>query len=711
MDALQTRQSLLVIHSHWSDGSLKLWAESEAAIDDAPPSVEAHHAHPFAATPDELIRVLRGARAVGESATIEELELLLPAEPETRRPLASETLWARSGRGRAGEAEPVLERYRVGCVSIEAGAARRAINRLFEPGWAEEEPSFAAGPAVAFHAEVVALADHILAQHRVVPILTQRASGALHASWMPWAADDQTAGEVAKLVRAMPPVARAAIDGYSHQPWASLGEMLWQLVDESCRATLRREEMYDTVEGRSTEDPQVAWLHGLLGPSDEVDAPAAQRQEMIRRVRRWIGGLEERGASAEWRLCLRLTEPLAPLVAEEPEPGKARKAAKPTKELLWSVSFHLQAVETPELFVDAPDVWALPGDDVTIGGHRLVGPQELLLGELGRAAKYFKKLESALADPEPIEVELTTDEAYAFLRELRPVLVEQGFGVQTPTWWESPESRLGARLRLAPPSELGDADRGPEAVGRAVPRLGLSTLVDYHWEIAVGDTTLSLKEFEQIASQGSPLIRMGGRWVEVRPEDLEHAIKFIRENPGGQMKIGEAMGFAFGTAASEVGLPVLGIEAEGWLGSMLGADLGREALPVLEQPESFRGTLRPYQTRGMSWMSFMERFGFGVCLADDMGLGKTIQLLALLQSERADAEEETAAAGEGGVTGPMGPTLLVAPTSVLGNWMHESERFAPELSVLVHHGAERLQDDPFIERARRSDLVITTYAL
>jgi SNF2 family DNA or RNA helicase len=116
----------------------------------------------------------------------------------------------------------------------------------------------------------------------------------------------------------------------------------------------------------------------------------------------------------------------------------------------------------------------------------------------------------------------------------------------------------------------------------------------------------------------------------------------------------------------------------------------------LKAPPGFEGTLRPYQERGLAWLSFLDGLGIGACLADDMGLGKTTQLLALLLAER---------------KGSWGPTLLVCPMSVVGNWQHEAERFAPGLHVHVHHGAERPTGRAFKRAVKAADLVITTYAL
>jgi SNF2 family DNA or RNA helicase len=110
-----------------------------------------------------------------------------------------------------------------------------------------------------------------------------------------------------------------------------------------------------------------------------------------------------------------------------------------------------------------------------------------------------------------------------------------------------------------------------------------------------------------------------------------------------------------------------------------------------QEPPTLTATLRPYQRAGLGWLEFLRTTGLGGCLADDMGLGKTVQTLALLESLRAD--------------GNTRPSLVVAPRSLLFNWAAEARKFAPQLRVLEHHGADRdrnVFDD--------CDLVLTTYA-
>ncbi len=143
------------------------------------------------------------------------------------------------------------------------------------------------------------------------------------------------------------------------------------------------------------------------------------------------------------------------------------------------------------------------------------------------------------------------------------------------------------------------------------------------------------------------------------------------------------------------------MDADGWLGDLLSGQADERLAPA-GTPDGFHGTLRPYQQRGLSWLAFLGRLGVGAVLADDMGLGKTVQLLSLLISGGTE-HEAPVRADEGG------PTLLICPMSLTGNWQREAERFTPGLRVHVHHGAARLAGDELTSALGAADLVITTY--
>jgi SNF2 family DNA or RNA helicase len=139
------------------------------------------------------------------------------------------------------------------------------------------------------------------------------------------------------------------------------------------------------------------------------------------------------------------------------------------------------------------------------------------------------------------------------------------------------------------------------------------------------------------------------------------------------------------------------VSASGGLNDLMEHLNGRAAFANLQQPEGLQGTLRPYQRNGYSWLSFLKQRGLGACLADDMGLGKTIQTLALIQKDWSEGERR--------------PVLLVCPTSVIGNWFKEARKFAPELPVLIHHGAGRKRAGKFAAEVANQAIVLSSYQL
>ena len=111
-------------------------------------------------------------------------------------------------------------------------------------------------------------------------------------------------------------------------------------------------------------------------------------------------------------------------------------------------------------------------------------------------------------------------------------------------------------------------------------------------------------------------------------------------------------------------------------------------------PLKFQGQLRPYQKAGYNWLHFLNKYGFGGCLADDMGLGKTVQTLAMLQAQKENGQE--------------GTTLLVMPTSLIYNWEMEAKRFTPGLRVHLYTGTGRNKD---VSRFKNYDLVLSSYGI
>jgi SNF2 family DNA or RNA helicase len=203
------------------------------------------------------------------------------------------------------------------------------------------------------------------------------------------------------------------------------------------------------------------------------------------------------------------------------------------------------------------------------------------------------------------------------------------------------------------------------------------------------------EEWQQLVHSKTPLVQFRGQWMELDRDKMQQLLQFWQMHRYEEPEISL--------------LDMLKIRAEAgddleWdhdqiLQEMLSRLHDKEAFVPVEDPSALQGTLRDYQKRGVAWLQYLESLGLNPCLADDMGLGKTLEVIACLLREREE--------GAG-----IGPTLVIAPTSVLGNWRKEIERFAPQLRTLVHQGSTRLKDKKaFTETCRTYDVVLTSFAL
>ncbi|GAB3068587.1 DEAD/DEAH box helicase [Micromonospora schwarzwaldensis] len=460
---------------------------------------------------------------------------------------------------------------------------------------------------------------------------------------------------------AHPPAATGRADGVG--PGELVADALDALVDAAARAALADTRLH---RGMRPGGPVPRWLAALTGPERAFTTEPAALATLRRELDAW----QRDAAGGAVRATFRLVEPAADPVAELVEGGA------------WRVEFGLHPADEPGLVVDAGHIWQRPAPALAARG---IDPQETLLAELGRASRLWPEVDAALRTAAPEGMELDAEGAHRFLREGAPVLHAAGFGVLLPSWWRRSSSRLGARLRAR-------SRTAPGAVATTAGTLGLDALVDYRWEVALGDQPLTAEELASLADLKSPLVRLRGRWVELDPQRLEAGLRLLRSS--GELTVADLL--RMGLSGEEGGgeLPVLDVVADGALGELLAGEAERRLTPA-DPPPGFVGTLRPYQRRGLAWLAFLQSLGLGGILADDMGLGKTVQLLALLAGDPPEA----------------GPTLLVCPMSLVGNWQREAATFAPGLRVHVHHGAERARGEAFTTAVQEADLVLTTYSV
>ncbi|MGA7615800.1 MAG: DEAD/DEAH box helicase, partial [Thermoanaerobaculia bacterium] len=439
----------------------------------------------------------------------------------------------------------------------------------------------------------------------------------------------------------------------------------------------------DAIYRSSAPRPAIAatslhdrWIDALCSPDGTLDAKPNEAAELRRVVRRWARPVAEQ-AEAAFRVGFRLEEPSG-------------------QENDWRVRFLLQGSDDPSLIVAMEEVWSPPKKKrgtksaavaklLSAGGSGVDGMQ-FLLRSLAEAGSISGKIGETLRRPEPSQFTTDSNGALEFLTRDAGSLEQAGFAVFLPSWW----SPRGTKRRLA----LSAKARPPKFTSAS--GLGFGDLVEVQWGVALGDEKLSLTELRALAKMKSGLVQVRGEWVQLAGEEIAEAIRFLQKKKTA-MSVQELVRMSLtGSAADATQLDVADVTAEGAARELLERLEGKREWNELPAPVGFRGELRPYQARGFSWLDFLREVSFGACLADDMGLGKTVQTLALIQKEWARKK---------------GPVLLICPTSVTTNWVHEAARFTPSLPVLLHHGSDRTRGAGFAKKAMKSAIVVSSYAL
>ena len=322
------------------------------------------------------------------------------------------------------------------------------------------------------------------------------------------------------------------------------------------------------------------------------------------------------------------------------------------------------AVEHSQV-ADAEALWA--GTAVGFDEH---AESDLLLA-LRRGARLWTPLARLLDQPQPAGLEVDDVAAMELFGPLATDLGGAGIEVLIPS---SMTRTLSTSAHAEPPPGVGDQP----------PTFDLATVCELTWKATIDGEPVTEAELSALAASRRPLVRLRGSWVVVDPNLVAKLGR--RDSLSATDTLAAALGGTITIDGDPVEITVGGAAAD--LAERLRAAAQPHELP---EPEGLVATLRPYQRRGVAWLSEMADLGLGGVLADDMGLGKTIQLIAmhLHRTERAE-----------------GPTLVVCPATLVGNWQRELARFAPGIAVRRYHGADRTLDgiDPH-------GVVVTTYGI
>ena len=528
-------------------------------------------------------------------------------------------------------------------------------------------PSLVVGRDLAFWARALRFVAGLVIRQRFLPACDAERSVAL---WEP-ALGAQDLEALNSLLEAMPASARS-LTFDARKPLCTKREAFdafaQSLIDHFVREATRHHVMNDLAGMQRNRFASLhdQWLYGLQASEPQLRAPEEELKQLEQQI-------------AVWRTPLDVTEKSAFLlhfVLEEPA----------EKSEVWYVHYLVQAVEDPSLRVPLQLMWQTNSAEFQALLRCGADPRPCVLAALGQAARVSPEGEASLRAPDPTGFALDAAGAFAFLTETAPLLDEFGFGVSLPSWWGHRGAEQGLSVRAV--------------VRGNVPLKGnltLNKLIDFEWQVAFDGEALTQEELEKLARMKVPLVRVRGQWIQIGQNDLKTALAVWKARETTTVTLRELMHISLGMTPKGLGLPVDGVVATGWIAEIIERLDGRRSIEEVEVTSDFCGKLRPYQQRGLSWLAWLTGLGLGACLADDMGLGKTIQTLALIDKNRAMGEKR--------------PVLLVCPTSVVGNWLREAERFTPKVVVRLHYGTARAKGDALNEDLAGCHLVVSSYGV
>jgi SNF2 family DNA or RNA helicase len=546
------------------------------------------------------------------------------------------------------------------------------------------------GEDIRFWSATAKFGLELLCRQRFIPHVVN-INERLYAQWIPVFNDPLDVKRIDLLAEMIPSLSLSEITETAQDPRDLIRDFLITALNELIKRWLSEYLDSSISVGnrlRGADTLASFWLNSLTTTKNTpISCSSHQKRILEDSLLNWSKSIQDSMETNGWRTCFRLEEPL-----KELEPPRKKKKDVALDD--WHITFHIQSHDDKSLLLPAEHLWE---NSMMVGKEENKNTsfnEERFLMDLHHASQLYSPIEKSLRGHLPTCCTINSGQAYTFLKEGAWLLKECGYGVFLPSWWnyQRQQSQLGLKLKVNTSTKGASSKTG---------FFTLDHLVDFQWEIAIGDDIIPTEEFERLAQMKTPLVNIRGKWVEMNDEQVTYAMNFLHSSEKKGMTVAESMHIGLGL--KEVGLPVVGFDTDELLKGFIQG--GKHAsFSELEPPEGFKGILRPYQIRGYSWLSFLRYRGMGACLADDMGLGKTIELISLLLYDKQQKKDAKGLSSNR-------PVLLICPTSVVGNWKHELERFSPSLSVMIHHGSDRQKGKELMKQVKENDLVISTYAL
>lgn len=472
-----------------------------------------------------------------------------------------------------------------------------------------EEQAFIGGD-LRFWSQVARWGLDLIARGKFLPTIENTSDNSQIASWealLDSAVDGSRLDKYSRLMPLSCRVYQAQIEEDNQDDYPSVNLppeselLLLDFLNKTVDAQVR--EMVNSLDAAETRLlaslPSVVkqWLHSLTSDKNLISADTPEVERLEAAINSWTLPLQNQlGQRSLFRTCF---------VLRTPEEGKTE----------WLLEYYLQAIDDEEFLLDAQTIWNHPVDKFVYQNRTIDKPQETFLRGLGLASRLYPIIAPSLDTALPQSCRLEPMQAYDFIKSVTWRFEDSGLGVVLPDSLANRDgwaNRLGLKVSAQTPKKKTE-------------RLGLQSLLNFKWELAIGGQTLSKQQFDKLVALNSPLVEINDEWVELRPQDIKTAQTFFASRKEKMaLSLEDALRLGSGDTQTIEKLPVVSFEASGALQELITNLTDNQDLELLPTPKNFRGELRSYQKRGMSWLAFLERWGLGACLADDMGLGKCV---------------------------------------------------------------------------------------
>ena len=301
--------------------------------------------------------------------------------------------------------------------------------------------------------------------------------------------------------------------------------------------------------------------------------------------------------------------------------------------------------------------------------------------QLNYAIKYMPELEDLFEDEEKLALDLNLNEVYKIITQTAYYLQKAQIEVILPKELVNivvPRASINAKVKASRSKDLADIFNNT-----ASNKMSLDDILDFSYEIAIGNEKISVEEFNKLVENNNGLIKYKNKYVLI---DKEESKKIFEQIAKANFKSLSRMELIHASMSGQLA------QYEFDYDDAYARIIQDFTKPVdVTPPKTLNGELRPYQLTGLKWLWTNVTKGFGVCMADDMGLGKTIQIISLILKLKEEDKLKK-------------PVLVICPTTLMGNWMKELQMFAPSLDAVVYHGTERKLEV-------NHDIILTTYAI